>query len=485
VYVPPKIDPEQRINMTRDEFERAITKEQHDNASKPDLKSAVDAKPYVPNMDSPTAANANKFDPDKRINTTFDQLERDATKEVANRNKPQDPDARVAIAPDEAAKMREQALGKPEASKEEKGLFTKMFDRLGFGKASNIMEQFTKTMQKASGELSKSFGEVSKAAHKKSKPLVDAIKGSESAKYLKLGKNALSQKAAPLVKAIKGSETAKYLKMGGDKTKEIAKRVMEGATSTPAAIAAGKAPEIVGPPTKAEEAIAESGVTPNPSALDMAVEAAEAGSAAKTIWDATKGAGKKAAGWLGKGVNAVKGFAGSNAGQIAGKAAAVAGAGFAGYNAISEEAEGKHVENIGDVVPEGWNKLNPFDWVQRGARYAGNKFNKGYEAVSGASLGSDIYDAFNKDPMKQMEAAAAEKKAAPSMEPVKSPSRADAISATKDAIDEAKVKPAGSGPETVIGSVNNNVNKNTTVLPSRQSVNNADESFKRYIRTYD
>jgi hypothetical protein len=483
----PKIDPDERINMSRDQFESAITKEQHDNASKPSaITPAVDAKPYVPNMDSPTAANSTKFDPDKTINTTVDQLERDATKEVANKNKPHDPDARVAIGPDEAAKMREAALGK-QAPKEDKGFFTKMLDSLGLKKASGVMEGFTKAMQKASGELSKSFRDVSTTVKGKSKPLLDAMNGSESAKYLKLGKNALSQKAAPLVKAIKGSETAKYLKAGGEATKDIAKRVAATATGVPAAIATGKAPEIVGPMTKAEQAIAESGVTPNPSALDMAMEAGEAASGAKSVWDATKGAGKKAAGWLGKGANAIKGLAGSGTGQLLGKAAGIAGAGFAGYNAISEEAAGKHVENVGDVVPEGWNKLNPFDWVQRGARYAGNKLNKGYEAVSGASMGSDIYDMFNKDPMKEMNAKAveADAKKPASMEPVKTASRAEAIEATKEAVDEAKAKPAGSGPDTVIGSVNNTTNKNTTVLPSRQSVNDTDESFKRYVgRSY-
>lgn len=487
---PKRINPDERINMSRDDFERSITKEQHENATKPEpITPAVDAKPFVPNMDAPTAANSTKFDPDKTINTTVDQLERDATKEVANKNKPQDPDARVAIGPEEAAKMREQALGGEK--KPEKGFITQLFDGLGFKKASSVMESFTKTMQKASGELSKSFGEVSKTVVKKSKPLTDAMKGSETAKYLGIGKNALSQKAAPLLKAIKGSETAKYIKQGSDKTKEIAQRVLQGAQGVPAAIAQGKAPEMVGPKSPVEQAIADSGVTPNSSLLGDAVDVAEDALAAKSIWSGTKALGGKlasgarsAAGWLGKGASAAKNFVGSNAGVL-GKAAAVAGAGFAGYH-VAEEAQGKHVENVGDVVPEGWNKLNPFDWVQRGARYAGNKFNKGYEAVSGASVGSDIYDLFNKDPMKEMNAQAAAEKTKPAaMEPVKGPSRADAISATKEAVDDAKSRPVESAPETVIGSVKNTTNNNTTVLPSRQSITDNDDSFKRYVgRSY-
>ena len=73
--------------------------------------------------------------------------------------------------------------------------------------------------------------------------------------------------------------------------------------------------------------------------------------------------------------------------------------GMTAYGAISEEAEGKHIDNIGDVIPEGFNAFNPLEWASNASRYAGNKINKGVEAVTGGnSIGSMTYDLFNDTP---------------------------------------------------------------------------------------
>lgn len=83
------------------------------------------------------------------------------------------------------------------------------------------------------------------------------------------------------------------------------------------------------------------------------------------------------------------------------KVAAPLAAGLAVGEGVMDLAEGKKVEEIGQVVPEGWSKLNPFSWAMRGGMYAGEKLNKGYGAVSeklggSGSLGGDIFEGVQK-----------------------------------------------------------------------------------------
>lgn len=83
------------------------------------------------------------------------------------------------------------------------------------------------------------------------------------------------------------------------------------------------------------------------------------------------------------------------------KIAAPLAAGMAVGEGVMDLAEGKKVEEIGQVVPEGWSKLNPFSWAMRGGMYAGEKLNKGYGAVSeklggSGSLGGDIFGGVEK-----------------------------------------------------------------------------------------
>lgn len=65
-------------------------------------------------------------------------------------------------------------------------------------------------------------------------------------------------------------------------------------------------------------------------------------------------------------------------------------------NVITDIAQGKKIESLGDIVPEGWNVINPFDWAARTGAYVGEKINVGYGAASAAlggsgSLGGDIH----------------------------------------------------------------------------------------------
>lgn len=77
------------------------------------------------------------------------------------------------------------------------------------------------------------------------------------------------------------------------------------------------------------------------------------------------------------------------------KVAAPLAAGLAVFQGVDDLLEGKKVESIGDVVPEGMNKLNPFAWAMRGGMYVGEKFNQGYKAVVGEELGDTIFNALN------------------------------------------------------------------------------------------
>lgn len=100
--------------------------------------------------------------------------------------------------------------------------------------------------------------------------------------------------------------------------------------------------------------------------------------------------------------------AGRFAGKVAGKAAVPLAAAAAAYGGIKSEAGGKKIDNLKDIVPDEWyNKINPFAYAMNAGRYGGNKLNQGYGAISSAvggsgSLGSDLYGAFNKDPMKEL-----------------------------------------------------------------------------------
>jgi hypothetical protein len=77
--------------------------------------------------------------------------------------------------------------------------------------------------------------------------------------------------------------------------------------------------------------------------------------------------------------------------KIALPAAAVLTAG----SGIMDEASGKKIENAEDIIPEGWNKLNPFEYAMNAGRYTGNKINNGVEAVTGGSIGTGAASAVN------------------------------------------------------------------------------------------
>lgn len=83
-------------------------------------------------------------------------------------------------------------------------------------------------------------------------------------------------------------------------------------------------------------------------------------------------------------------------GTVAKIAAPVAGA-IALGGGIMEEGDGKKIESATDIIPEGFNKLNPFAYAMNAGRLAGNKINQGVESISGgASLGSLISDGVGK-----------------------------------------------------------------------------------------
>lgn len=83
-------------------------------------------------------------------------------------------------------------------------------------------------------------------------------------------------------------------------------------------------------------------------------------------------------------------------GTVAKIAAPVAGA-IALGGGIMEEGDGKKIDSATDIIPEGFNKLNPFAYAMNAGRFAGNKINQGVESISGgASLGSLISDGVGK-----------------------------------------------------------------------------------------
>lgn len=82
--------------------------------------------------------------------------------------------------------------------------------------------------------------------------------------------------------------------------------------------------------------------------------------------------------------------------RTVGKVAVPLAAAGSVYSGVTDIAEGKSVETVSDIVPEGWGKINPFSWAFKGGAYLGGKINKGVEAVTGGqSLGGKIYDWLN------------------------------------------------------------------------------------------
>lgn len=83
----------------------------------------------------------------------------------------------------------------------------------------------------------------------------------------------------------------------------------------------------------------------------------------------------KATGALGKTLEAGKGMLGKAAPLLSKLAMplAIANAGMSVFSGVSDELEGKRIKNIQDVVPEGWNVLNPGEWLTNAGRYTGNK----------------------------------------------------------------------------------------------------------------
>ncbi len=92
------------------------------------------------------------------------------------------------------------------------------------------------------------------------------------------------------------------------------------------------------------------------------------------------------------------GGAATGAAKVAAPLAALAAV---GQGAFAEGTTG-NIKSVGEVVPTGWNKLNPFAWAMNAGRGVGAVGNAGYGAASNlvggsGSLGSDIYSWFHKD----------------------------------------------------------------------------------------
>lgn len=406
---------------------------------------------------------------------------------------------------------------KPEEKKEpeQKGDF---LDKMilkgvkGVEKFSKALENFPETMKKVNGKLAKNFDDAGKAIKAKSKPLVDAIKGSETAKMLKLGKNALVEKGAKISSVAKSAMAKIAGKSDAEKHAEDAHSKVEPKEEKDPEVRIAKGEYIkddAAVPDEKEDKpeIEAAKEAPKSSLLSDTVDVAEDAVAAKSGWQIAKGGASKVAGWFGRGAKAVGtaaeggmdvlrksggkalnaaekagGFLKSNPELLktAGKAALIADGAMVSAKGISDEANGKHIESLSDVVPEGWGKIDPLEWANRGGRYAGDKINKGFEATAGGSIGTKLYDWMHADPMETMNKNAAQSLEKSKLAPIAQPSRAEAIDQTKSAIDATKTKAPEKEPQAVIGAVNN-VNNSTTVLPSRHDVRNTDVSFNRYM----
>jgi hypothetical protein len=196
----------------------------------------------------------------------------------------------------------------------------------------------------------------------------------------------------------------------------------------------------------------------------------------------------KATGKLSKVGGAIK-SALPKAGKLLGKAAPWLAAGDAAYNGISDEAEGKKVENVGDIVPEGMlSKINPFEYAMRGGRYLGNKANEAYGAVSSkmggsGSLGSDLYDKFNPD------VTASPKNVTPIVPADKvEPKMQGQSNASKEIADTAIERDVEKSTQAAPTIINNNNTTSPAAAPIPQappmvqmSINNNENAYKNYI----
>ena len=76
-------------------------------------------------------------------------------------------------------------------------------------------------------------------------------------------------------------------------------------------------------------------------------------------------------------VNSIVGEAGAGAAlPVLASAAALLLAGGTAVNGMMDISDGKKVESVGDIVPEGGSFLNPFQWAMNGGMYLGNKVNE-------------------------------------------------------------------------------------------------------------
>jgi hypothetical protein len=190
---------------------------------------------------------------------------------------------------------------------------------------------------------------------------------------------------------------------------------------------------------------------------------------------------------------------GTTLGGILGKLASVAGpvlmaiaATKAVFDGVSAEVDGKHVEKVGDIVPEGMNKINPFAWAMNSGRYVGNKLNgvgasdlieKGIEFVAGDPLegasqaGTTSIEEIKKrkaDSIKNVETT--KKDVAPKL---------DAKTAEVETVKESKKNTGMAG---AISNVVNNSPNNVIAPPSntksgRDNPRNPDNSLSLYLKS--
>jgi hypothetical protein len=378
----------------------------------------------------------------------------------------------------EEGKVKPKTDPKKPESPEAPGFLSRAFKSMG------KMPDLSKTLdqlKKSAGELSKTFGKTAKAAKEKGKPLADAIKGSETAKMLKLGKHAVKANVPKLAETAKGT---------------VAK-IVAGGTGFKAALGAVKdaEPEKIEPtfdPEKKLEGGKDSSLISD--AISMAPEAV-------TAYTMLKGGAARAAGWLGGAANAAKSVASSglnvlrSGGSKALEAASKAGGFLKGANlaGIAKATGVGHLALSG--MSTAYDSLNTGtdEYANRfgaeagestlkdlGVRALGTMQDLGNAVTFGGAdrlsnwisgngfVRSDYYDKDKIQPERLTGAQA---------QPM--PSRADSIQQMKGEIDKAKEAPAKSDATAV--NVNNVSNNNTTIMPSRHDVRNTDVSFNRYL----
>lgn len=164
---------------------------------------------------------------------------------------------------------------------------------------------------------------------------------------------------------------------------------------------------------------------------------------------------------------------GLNIAKNLGKGLGVLGAGVAVAGGVGDIMDGKTIDSVDGIVPEGFDKLNPAAWAMNAGRYAGDKINKGVETVAGQGLGGWLYDKFNGSPTEQLNAK--------TMVPAKTGNRiASAVTAEKTELQKPPV--INVPPPTVINKGGGGDQK--VIMPAfNNNMRNNEPSISRYIRS--